>query len=115
MKFLIVDDNAEMRASIKLNLRRFAPEFRECGDGAEALETFIDFRPDWVLMDLAMPRTDGIAATRAIVAADPQAKVCIVTNYDDDELRAASRQAGARAFFVKDDLTELRRFIESQT
>lgn len=113
MKFLIVDDNAKMRESIKFNLRKFSPEFCECEDGAEALEMFTAFRPDWVLMDLAMPHTDGLTATKIIIAEYPQANICIVTNFDDDELRKATGQAGACAFFVKDDLTQLRRFIQN--
>ncbi|MGE0127727.1 MAG: response regulator transcription factor [Blastocatellales bacterium] len=111
MKVLIVDDNEQMRQMIKGFLRGQVEEFYECSDGATALDAFTRFRPDWVLMDLSMEEVDGLTATRQIIAACPEAKIMIVTNFDDVHLRAAAQDAGASGYVTKDDLFELRRLL----
>ena len=58
-------------------------------------------------MDILMPRVNGIAATKQIKAADPIAKIVIVSNYDDDTLRKAAMAAGACGFALKDSLPDL--------
>lgn len=92
-------------------LSDLAEEIGECGDGAEALATYACLRPDWVLMDIKMPQTDGIEATRLIKADWPEANIIIVTDYDDPKLREAARLAGACEYVVKEDLLVLRRLI----
>ena len=67
--------------------------------------------PDWVLMDWEM-RTDGLTATRRIIKAHPQARILIVTKHDDDKLRNAAIEAGARGFVLKDDLLALGAFLQ---
>ena len=84
-----------------------ADEIRECADGAEALALYTAERPDVVVMDIEMKTMDGITATQRIVAADPRARVIIVTDYDQPDLREAAEQAGARGYVVKDNLLEL--------
>jgi CheY-like chemotaxis protein len=113
MTLLIVEDNENMRGLLKSLVRDLTSEIHECGDGAEALACYTAHRPDWVLMDIKMPRTDGIEATRQITAAFPKAQVVIVTDYDDAELRAAACEAGARAYVLKEDLLALRRVLGS--
>ncbi len=93
---LIIEDNATVRQLIKSEVRDLADGFHEGSDGAEALALYRRHKPDWVLMDLEMKQTDGLTATRQIIAAFPQARVCIVTNYDDDFLREEARRARAR-------------------
>ena len=114
MKLLIVEDNTRMRKFLKLLLGDLATQIEECADGAEALEAYHAHRPDWVLMDIRMKQTDGIAATREIKAAHPEARICIVTDYDDPNLREAAKRAGAREYVVKDNLIEVRRVLSAQ-
>jgi CheY-like chemotaxis protein len=107
MKILVVDDSGEVRRLIKSLITDIADEIYECSDGAEAVELFIKHRPDWTLMDVYMKKMDGLAATKAIKEIDPQSQVVIVTNHTDKRTRKASLEAGADAFFGKDDLLAL--------
>lgn len=96
-------------------LRRALPAaataVHECSDGSCALAAYNAFHPDVVLMDIRMPVIDGLAATREIIGADPGARIVIVTDYDDDHLRAAAVESGAQAYFLKENLTELAELI----
>jgi DNA-binding NarL/FixJ family response regulator len=58
-------------------------------------------------MDVRMPRMDGLTATRLLLQHHPSAKVVIVTDYNDEEVRSAARDAGACAYALKDNVTEL--------
>lgn len=104
---LIVEDNIVMRATIRSMLQGFESEFCECSDGIDALEMYRKFRPRCVLMDVRMKLLDGIAATKQIKAAFPDARIIIVTEYDDPALRREAQEAGAAAFVRKDDLSVL--------
>ena len=86
-------------------------EFIEGADGREAVSLFCAHQPDWVLMDLVLPHVDGISATREIRRHSPTARVIVVTNYDDPNLRAVATNAGAYGFVPKESLFELRRFV----
>ena len=108
MKLLIVEDNAHMRRWLGSLVQDLAEEIHECRDGSEALAAYTRHHPDWVLMDIKMPQTDGLTATRQIKAAWPEAKIIIVTEYGDAELRAAAQRAGACGYVVKENLSELR-------
>ena len=112
MRLLIVEDNAQMREMIKFFLRDLAAEIVERGDGAEALAAYCEFAPDWVVMDIGMDKLDGLRATRQIIAAFPLARIVILTQYDDTALRQAAREAGAQAYFTKDNLLPLRQALE---
>jgi len=113
MKLLIVDDNAAVRRLIRSILLRLADDICECGDGAEALSAYLVQRPDVVLMDVRMSEVDGIQAAKQITAADPAARILIVTDYDDTELRHASMRAGACGYVLKDNLLELVPLLET--
>jgi CheY-like chemotaxis protein len=108
MRLLIVEDNATIRRMIKSIVKDLAEDICECSDGSEALAAYRERQPDWVLMDIKMNETDGLAATRQIRAAFPDANIVMVTNYDEADLREAARAAGARAYVVKEDLFALR-------
>ena len=107
MKILIVEDNAGVRAVLQRALSETASQVWECSDGADALLAYLHHRPDVVLMDIRMPRMDGLAATRQIRASDPLAKVVVVSDYDDDDLRRAASLAGACGYTLKQDFAEL--------
>ncbi|MGE0132058.1 MAG: response regulator transcription factor [Blastocatellales bacterium] len=113
LKLLIIEDNPAIRRVIRSIVTSLAEEIYECEDGAEALAAYLTQRPDFVLMDIAMSRLDGIAATRQIRAADPEAKVIIVTNYDEADLREAARAAGACDYVLKENLLALRQRLRT--
>jgi len=111
MKLLIVEDNASMRRLIKSIVSDLADEIEECGDGADVLDAYKKYLPEWILMDVKMPRTDGITASRRILSHFPQAKICIVTECADAKTRQAASAAGARDYVLKDDLINIRNVI----
>jgi DNA-binding NarL/FixJ family response regulator len=74
----------------------------EAGDGAEAVDIALRCNPDVVLMDIRMPGTDGIEATRRITAAQPGVRVLVLTTFDLDEYAFGALQAGASGFLLKD-------------
>lgn len=104
-----------MRRLMKRMLADLAEEFAECDDGGEALEAYACSRPDWVLMDIEMKVMDGITATAQIRAVFPEARVIIVTNHDNQALRQAAREAGARGYILKDNLLEMRSLLQAVT
>ncbi len=104
---LIVDDSRPMRELIKMTLEGVAEIVGECADGADALEAYERLRPDWILMDIGMKNVDGITATRQITRVYPQAKIMIVTDYNDDSLRRAATDAGASGYVVKENLLDI--------
>lgn len=114
VKILIVDDRESARRMIMRYLCSLADEFCECADGAEALDAYRAFMPDWVLMDWEMKRMDGLAATRSIINDFPAARILMVTQYCDRELSRAANEAGACGFFPKDDLLNLSEFFKNQ-
>ncbi len=111
MKVLIVDDSSQMRGMMRQFLPSDAGEICECEDGIDALEYYEKFLPDWVLMDWEMKQMNGFEATKQIVGKFPEAKIVLVTQYNDIELREAASEAGAFGFVLKEDLAELRRFL----
>ena len=111
MIILIVEDNAAIRQLIKRTIGPLATRIYECEDGADALNAYSEFCPDLVFMDLRMPRMDGLAATRQITRRFPDARIVIVTDYNVEEFRTAASAAGAIGYALKDDLAELRAFI----
>jgi len=114
MKLLIVEDNSGVRHLIRNLVGSVAQEIRECSDGAEALAAYAAGRPDLVLMDIEMKAMDGITATRHIKAADPSARVIIVTDYDQPDLRQAAHEAGACGYVVKDNLLDLLVLLQAE-
>jgi CheY-like chemotaxis protein len=112
MRVLIADDNFQIRQLLKFLLRDLAEEVYECADGSAALSLYREHRPDWVLLDIEMQPMDGLTASEQLHASFPTARIVIVTNYDDDLLREAARQAGACGYVLKESLLELRRLLQ---
>jgi two-component system response regulator DegU len=111
MTALLVEDNEAMRQTLKQLLGDLAESIAECDDGAQALAAYRQYQPDWVLMDIRMKELDGLAATRQIKAAFPQARIVIVSGHDDARLRQAAGKAGACAYVNKENLLELRNLL----
>lgn len=106
IRVLITDDYPVIREGVKALLAREA-DLRivaEADDGAEGVALHEAHRPDVTLMDLRMPRMDGIAATRAILAARPEARVVVLTSYDGDADVHRALSAGACGYLLKDAL-----------
>jgi DNA-binding NarL/FixJ family response regulator len=70
-------------------------------NGAHAVELAAETLPDIVIMDLRMPKMDGVEASKLILSAQPDARILVLTMYDDDELLGAAMKAGARGFLLK--------------
>lgn len=103
IKLLIVDDEPTVRKGLRMRLAS-EPEVvvvGEAGSGEEALALVETLRPDVVLMDVALPQMDGIAATQALHTTFPQLAVIILTIHDDKATQARARAAGAAAFVTK--------------
>ena len=113
MMLMIVEDNEQMRRLIRSFVERLADQICECSDGAEAVAAYAAHRPDWVLMDVEMKEMDGITATRKIRESFADAKILIVTQYDDATTREAARAAGACGYVLKENLLEVRRLLQA--
>jgi DNA-binding NarL/FixJ family response regulator len=106
IKVLVADDQTLVRAGFRV-LVESAPDLEvvgEAGDGAEAVELARQRLPDVVLMDIRMPRMDGLEATRRIVALDraEAVRVLVLTTFDLDEYVYQALRAGASGFLLKD-------------
>jgi DNA-binding NarL/FixJ family response regulator len=98
LRVLVVDDSAPLRECIRLTLEREGlVVVGEAADGAQALDQTAATRPDVVLMDLRMPRMNGIQATQVIRRRYPDTQVVLWTGEDDAQLTRAVRQSGAHA------------------
>ncbi len=103
IRVVIVDDQELLREGFRLILERAGMEVvGEAGDGLEAIEVCRATTPEVVLMDVRMPRLDGIEATRRIVAAQPGVRVMALTTFDLDEYVYGAVRAGASGFLLKD-------------
>jgi DNA-binding NarL/FixJ family response regulator len=100
---LIVDDDDLMRAGLKavLSSDQTLDVVGDASDGDAAVEQVRALRPDVVLMDVRMAKVDGIAATREVVAAAPEAKVVILTTFEQDDYIFGALSAGASGFLLK--------------
>lgn len=111
MKLMIVDDSSAMRRMIRSMVAYPDDAVCECEDGADALSVFPTAKPDVVLMDLQMPKMNGIQATMRIKKEFPEANIIIVSNFNDQEFREEAKEAGASSYFTKDDLIQLQQYI----
>ena len=107
MRILVVDDHELVRKGIRWVLST-APAYSICGeamDGLEAVERAIELRPDLVIMDISMPRLNGLEATKEIRRILPGTEVVIVSQHDSPEMIRQAFSAGARAYVVKSTIS----------
>ncbi|MBB5113812.1 response regulator transcription factor [Micromonospora echinospora] len=104
VRVLLADDQPLLRTGFRMVLgaEDDLDVVGEAGDGAEAVELARRLLPDVVLMDIRMPRMDGVAATRAIVSARLPVRVLVLTTFEQDEHVVGSLRAGASGFLTKD-------------
>jgi DNA-binding NarL/FixJ family response regulator len=104
IRVLLCDDQALVRSGFRMILeaREDIEVVAEAEDGAQALELTWRHLPDVVLMDIRMPRLDGVEATRRLVRAGAEARVVILTTFDLDEYVFEALRAGASGFLLKD-------------
>lgn len=104
IRILLVDDQKLMREGLRV-LLEMEPDLEvvgEAGDGEAALAAYAEHQPDVVLMDIRMPGMDGVEATRRLRERWPEARVIILTTFDDDEYVFEGLRAGALGYLLKD-------------
>ena len=104
IRLVIADDHMLLRKGL-LALMETTPDIEvvgEAADGIEAVEKTCTLQPDVILLDLLMPRMDGIAAIGAIKREMPQAKILVLTSFDDDDKVFPAFKAGALGYMLKD-------------
>jgi DNA-binding NarL/FixJ family response regulator len=103
IRIMIVEDHAIVRQGL-VALLRTVPDFAvvaEAGDGQQAIEMFRLHQPDITLMDLRLPRKNGVEAIGGIRSDFPQARIIVLTTFDGDEDIYRALQAGARGYLLK--------------
>ena len=104
IRLVIADDHMLLRKGL-LALMETTPDIEvvgEAADGIEAVTKTCELKPDVILLDLLMPRMDGIAAIGAIRRELPQAKILVLTSFDDDDKVFPAFKAGALGYMLKD-------------
>jgi DNA-binding NarL/FixJ family response regulator len=103
IRVLLVDDEAMIRTGLRMVLEAESDieVVGEAGDGAQAVTAAATLRPDVVLMDVRMPRLDGLAATQQILAANPAVKVVVLTTFNEDSYVRDALRLGASGFLLK--------------
>src|SRR5437868_1309999 len=108
IRILLADDHAVVRDGLRALLDR-QPDLQivaEASDGHECIELSERHTPDVVMMDVAMPRMNGIEATRRILAVNPATAVVILSMHQDESYVLQSLKAGARGYLLKDSPRE---------
>ncbi|MFG2787368.1 response regulator [Streptomyces sp. NPDC048419] len=104
VRVLLVDDQELIRTALSMVMADIedVDVAGEAGTGEEAVRLAAELAPDVVVMDIRMPGMDGIEATRRITEAEPEARVVVLTTFDDDAYVYGALRAGASGFLVKD-------------
>ena len=104
IRVLVVDDHAVVREGLRtfLELQEGIEVAGEAADGREAVRIAAELRPDVILMDLVMPRLDGVAAMRELRRRLPSSRVIVLTSFAGDDRLLPAIQAGAAGYLLKD-------------
>lgn len=116
MKILIVEDNQKMCSLIRKVIERHLENIEEtfeCYDGNKSIEIYKKHRPDWVLMDINLGKTNGLDITKTIIEFDQTARIIILTQYNEPAYRKIAANHGACAYVLKDNLIEIVNIIKS--
>jgi DNA-binding NarL/FixJ family response regulator len=100
-KILLVDDHEIVRKGIRVTLEGHWQICGEAANGEEAVEKALQLKPDLILMDVSMPRVNGIEATKRIRKLSLPAKIIIFSMHDSREIAKQAKEAGADACLVK--------------
>jgi CheY-like chemotaxis protein len=114
-RLLIVDDHPNARELIRGYLTMPGLMVQECASGRDALARVGEFKPHWITMDVQMPDLNGFETTKAIKKAYPDARVMIVTSFNDPHFRQLADSAGASGFILKENLLALRLMLQNET
>ena len=108
IRVLVADDQSMVRAGFRMLLggEEDIEVVAEASNGLEAVDKAARFDPGIILMDIRMPELDGLEASRRILAADPAARILVLTTFDLDEYVFEALRAGASGFVLKDDSPE---------
>jgi NarL family two-component system response regulator LiaR len=108
IRVLVVDDHAVVREGLRafLELQEGIEVVAEAADGREAVETAVRLSPDVVLMDLVMPRLDGVTAMRELRESVPEARVIVLTSFLDDDKLLPALRSGAAGYLLKNTKPE---------
>lgn len=104
IRILVVDDHIVVRQGL-VALLRITPDMKvvaEAANGNQAVQLFLEHRPDVTLMDLRLPEMGGVEAIAEIRKAVPQARIIVLTTFDGDENIYRALQAGAKGYLLKD-------------
>jgi DNA-binding NarL/FixJ family response regulator len=107
IRILLVDDHKVVRTGVKSVLSNFK-SFEVCGearDGQEALEKTLQLKPDLVLMDISMPKVNGLEATKLIRQMRPITKIIILSMHDSPQIANEAKLSGADAYLTKSSLS----------
>ena len=106
VRILVVDDNAKVRDGIRILLQEHA-NWEVCGeaaDGLEAIEKYRQLRPDLLIVDVSMPRMNGLDASREILRLSPEIRILLYTSFLTSQLIDAAHNAGIRGTVSKHDM-----------
>ncbi|MEE9431451.1 MAG: response regulator, partial [Melioribacteraceae bacterium] len=79
----------------------------------EAIETFAKYKPDWIVMDLKMEIMDGLTASKEILKLNQDARIIILTQFDDEEYFDVAKEIGVKAFIQKENILDIPHIIEN--
>jgi NarL family two-component system response regulator LiaR len=104
IKIMLVEDHVLVREGTREMLDREEDLYvvAEAGDGEQAVQLAVEHCPDIIIMDIAMPKLNGIEATKQIKSANPAISILVLTAYDDDQYVFAFLEAGAAGYLLKD-------------
>jgi len=113
MKVLVVDDEVEVASFLCTFLKRLGLSPEKANSGKEALETFKNYKPEWVFLDIKMPDMDGIELLKKMKELNPGINAIMITGKDDEAVQNEARGLGASDYIVKPmDLEEMRTIIK---